>query len=413
VAEVRWHRPAALMQEPRQNQLLFFSPLLAMPSQHGGCVYPHALLTELSKQGWSVDYAWVAAPLRSKRPVMRNPLAASYIRRGWMMGATIFGRFIVWTPRWKPRRMRPPVGHWFAKFGGEHLATEEEKLFASSVIRRVRPSRVLIDSTPMLTLLDNLTPAERSTMKVAVLTHNLTHRRAELYRQFGQPLDFLPMTEQEEADLLRRADIIVAIQDREAEAFRKMVPERKVVTVPMPFQPQPVPVEAEKPGQCLFVGGYSGHNIEAVRWLLSQVWPQVLAAVPSARLVIAGTVCRAIPQAPAGVELRGPVDNLKAEYAAASVCLVPLPLGTGLKIKLVEAMSYGRPVVTTTAGAEGFKEVEAGTVTKVADGAENFAAATIELLTSANARIQIVDRQTSWLRKHLNPTTALSPLVGM
>ena len=49
--------------------LLFVSPLLAMPSQHGGCVYPNAVLTALHAAGTSIDYAWLAWPLRHDRLV--------------------------------------------------------------------------------------------------------------------------------------------------------------------------------------------------------------------------------------------------------------------------------------------------------------------------------------------------------
>ena len=400
-----------MSQPAPKRRLLFFSPLLAMPSQHGGCVYPHALLTEFHRQGWEIDYAWIAAPLRKGRPIMRNPLNAPYIRQGWMMGAATWGRFIFATPRWSPRGPRPPVGHWFAKNGGEHLATREEKLFASAVIHRCQPTCVLVDTTPMLTVLDGLPKADRPGIQVAVLTHNLISRRTDLYRQYNQPLDFLPLSADEEAALLNRADTIVAIQEREAEAFRKLVPAKRVVTIPMPFEPKPIAADLQVPGRCLFVGGYSGHNIEAAHWLLEQVWPRVRAQSPQAELVIAGTVSRAIQSPPPGVVLRGPVENLKEEYAKTSVCLVPLPLGTGLKIKLVEAMSHGRAVVTTSAGAEGFADIEEGRVAEVADGAGMFADAVARLLGDATLRERVVERQTAWLRLNLQPKTVLRPLT--
>ena len=221
------------------------------------------------------------------------------------------------------------------------------------------------------------------------------------------------MTRAEETALLERADVVVAIQDREAAAFREMLPQKRVVTVPMPLTPQPQPAHAEIPGRCLFVGGYSGHNIEAVQWLLSEIWPFVHVAQPQAELVIAGTVGRAVTNPPPGVRAIGPVENLKTEYAASSVCVVPLPLGTGLKIKLVEAMSYGRAVLTTPAGAEGFPELEAGHLAIVEGEARAFAEQLVRLLGSASERAEVVRRQLAWIEKFLNPEAALAQLAAL
>jgi glycosyltransferase involved in cell wall biosynthesis len=397
------------------QRLLFFSPMLAMPSQHGGCVYPHALLTELGRQGVAIDYAWLGKPLVNGRRWMRDPLNTPYVSTSWVRGTARLGSMRVpATLRGWLGEKTPTAGQ--QENGGEHTATPDEQAFAASVIRRLKPHRVLIDSTPMLTLLDTLSPAERARLHVSVLTHNLTWRRTELYRAAGQPLDFLPMTPAEEAALLSRADVIVAIQDREAEAFRAMLPGKKVVTVPMPFAPQPQPWSAAIPGRCLFVGGYSGHNIEAVKWLVSDIWPRVLAECPEAELIIAGTVGKCLKETPPAstsrIHILGPVDDLKAEYAKTSVCLVPLPLGTGLKIKLVEAMSYGRPVVTTPAGAEGFEELERGNVATVSDNAAGFASSVISVLTSAEIARTSATRQVDWIAQSLAPAAVARPLLS-
>lgn len=393
------------------RRLLFLSPLLAMPSQHGGCVYPHALLSHLHRLGLKIDYGWTGAPLFGGRRWMRNPLSADYVATSWIRDSVHAGDFLLpstlrgWLGRPEPLPFDPRVN------GGEHPATAAERRFAARLVRRLRPRDVLVDSTPMLTLLDDLSPSERAGLRVAVLTHNLNSRRTDLYRQFGRPLDFLPVTRSEESTFLARADVVIAIQEREAESFREMLPGRTVLTVPMPQALHPQPAASEKPGRCLFVGGYSGHNIEAVRWVLSEVWPSVRAALPQAELAIAGTVGRSVTTPPAGVLVLGPVERLEQEYAAAQVCLVPLPLGTGLKIKLIEAMGFGRAVLTTPAGAEGFADLEAGSVAVVAGEAGRFASELVSLLSSADQRASVVKHQLDWLGHHMNPDAALAGYV--
>ena len=387
---------------PEQRRLLFLSPTLAMPGQHGGCVYPHALLTELHRRGIAVDYAWLGTPLNSGRRLMRDPLAADYVSRGWVRDTLKVGPFRV-TSTWNGWLGRREPSKHGQTHGGEHPATSGERHFAANLLAGSGVQHVLVDGTLTLGALDSLSPQARSRLHVAVLTHNLISRRTELYRSAGEPLDFLPMTAPEEAALLTRADTIVAIQEREAAAFRKMVPGRRVVTVPMPVSAQPLAEPETGPARCLFVGGYSGHNLAALRALLTTIWPRVRAQLPDAELLIAGTVGRAAEPAPAGVMVLGPVADLRAAYARAHVCLVPLPMGTGLKIKLVEAMGHGRAVVTTPAGAEGFAELEAGLAAVVAEIPDAFADAVARLLSSPQERASVVARQTRWLSRELHP----------
>ncbi|WP_432541735.1 glycosyltransferase [Kineococcus sp. SYSU DK002] len=132
----------------------------------------------------------------------------------------------------------------------------------------------------------------------------------------------------------------------------------------------------------LFVGAADyGPNKAALRWFLDEVWPRVLEQVPSARFLAVGRgLSNVHPRAtgePGGVEFHSDVASVDPFYERADVCVVPLLSGGGTKIKLVEALSRGRAVVTTTLGLEGLEEHRA--VLRVADGAEQFAAALAEL----------------------------------
>jgi len=395
---------------PASRSILFVSHNLAMPSHHGGCVYPHALLSALRAAGRRIDYAWLGNPLVGGRRAMRDPLRADYIARGFVLGTRRIGglRLPATAGGWLGRGVTPPGA---GLPGGEHLATAEQRAFVARLIARTRPGLVILDGTPTTTVLDGLAPALRHPLKTAVLTHNLTHRRTELYRAAGLPLDFMPLSPEEEAGLLRRADTIVAIQDREAAEFRALLPGKPVITVPMPSTPDPLPPAQAEPGRCLFVGGYSGHNILAAQQLVRDLWPRIRAARPDAQLVLAGTVGQAVPGDHPGVQVLGPVADLRAEYARACICLVPLPMGTGLKIKLVEAMRYGRPVVTTRAGAEGFADLESGRVAPVADDPAQFATACAALLDDRPAWTSAVTRQLEWVRQNLSESSALRQLA--
>lgn len=122
----------------------------------------------------------------------------------------------------------------------------------------------------------------------------------------------------------------------------------------------------------LFVGSF-GHrpNVLAAEFLLENVWPVVSAARPAASLVLAGRgsaefLRKKIPQeqwAERRVTAEGFVDDLTPLYRNCRLFVAPLPEGGGIKIKILEAMARGVPIVTTPVGAEGITTEADGAIT--------------------------------------------------
>ena len=139
----------------------------------------------------------------------------------------------------------------------------------------------------------------------------------------------------------------------------------------------------------LFVADFSYRpNRQAARWLLERVAPLVCQTVPAARFVLVGggpfPPVRGVPSN--RFEFTGYVDDVLPHLARAKVVLAPLLAGGGLKLKVVEGMAAGRPVVATSVGAEGVG-AENGREIAVADGAVAFADALAGLLSdTARAR---------------------------
>jgi GT2 family glycosyltransferase/protein-L-isoaspartate O-methyltransferase len=141
-------------------------------------------------------------------------------------------------------------------------------------------------------------------------------------------------------------------------------------------------VPAQRAG-ILFVAGFAhGPNVDAARWLVESVMPQVWAHHPGVKLSLVGSnptdAVRAL--ASEHVEVTGFVsdEELVQRYGAARVAIVPLRFGAGVKGKVVEAMQQGLPLVTTGIGAQGLVGLEA--VVTVADEADGLAAGLLSLL---------------------------------
>jgi sugar transferase (PEP-CTERM/EpsH1 system associated) len=132
----------------------------------------------------------------------------------------------------------------------------------------------------------------------------------------------------------------------------------------------------------LFFGALDYYpNLEGLLWFLDEVWPRVLESHPAVRLRILGRrpppalVARQGPR----VEVAGFVEDLRPSLAAAAAVIVPLRLGGGTRLKILEAMAMERPVVSTTVGAEGI-DVAGGRELLLADEPERFAAEVRRLL---------------------------------
>lgn len=138
------------------------------------------------------------------------------------------------------------------------------------------------------------------------------------------------------------------------------------------------------PSPCLaFLGAYSyPPNNEAVEYFLTSCWDRIRAAHPDAILLVVGKDPQSIPsyqRKPEGVEFLGFVDDLDAVYRRARVIICPILQGGGTRVKLVEAASFGKPIVSTTIGAEGLG-FTSGVHSLLADTPEAFADACVRLL---------------------------------
>lgn len=252
--------------------------------------------------------------------------------------------------------------------------------------------------------------------RTAILMHDLLSARAERFAQSGTPLDMPAITFAEELGLLAGAHTALAAQQGEADLVRSQLPQSTTVVVtPVVLHPEPLDPGSVLEGRCLFVGSNIAPNRNALEFLLQSVWPTVRAQVPGATLVIAGSVGLALAPdersatlASLGVEILGKVPSLRAEYARAAVCLVPLLLGTGIKIKLLEALSFGKAIVSTPIGVEGLEAWVSDTLCIAGDGPA-FAAALIALLTDENLRRRQEAAALQLVTTHFGPGRELDP----
>jgi len=152
-------------------------------------------------------------------------------------------------------------------------------------------------------------------------------------------------------------------------------------------------VDSGDPPTAMFAGSYCyGPNADAAHWLVSNIWPLVLAARPGAALRLVGEPDDSVQrlESPPSVTVVGRVDSMEPELARADLVVVPLRYGSGTRLKILEAFAQRIPVVSTTLGAEGLG-AEAGVHLLVSDDAAGFASACIRLFEDVELRERLVD----------------------
>jgi glycosyltransferase involved in cell wall biosynthesis len=148
----------------------------------------------------------------------------------------------------------------------------------------------------------------------------------------------------------------------------------------------------EEAATVLFVGFFRHEpNVEAVLYFVREVLPLLRRQIPGARFRVVGAYpppsLKELAEQDSGIEITGMVDDIAIQYRRATVFVAPILRGSGTRLKILEAMASGCPVVSTAIGAEGLG-AGPGEI-RIADDAAGMAAALAQLLENPSERSEI------------------------
>lgn len=214
-----------------------------------------------------------------------------------------------------------------------------------------------------------------------------------------------PLEAWHERRLFCRFDRVLSVTEADRRYHARFVGEEKSLCVPNYVDErryQMADPPARDPELVVMTGNFGAfQNQQGARWLVEQVWPQVQAARPAARLLLVGHMPhnfrRSIELHP-GVCCTGTVPEMTPLQHQAAVGVVPLLHGSGMRIKILEALACKLPVVSTSLGAEGVA-LTPGEDALLADAPAAFAAAILRLLTEADMRQRLAENGLTLLRR--------------
>ena len=257
-------------------------------------------------------------------------------------------------------------------------------------------------------------PAALAVYNAIDLGHVQHYRRAKATGNVPDLMRALEAKEQETA-LARLADAVLVCSEGEREVLLRLCPAARVLVAGHVARSQPAAVPFEERAGLLFLGSFPHPaNVDAVRYFVRDVLPTVRAAVPEIELTMVGPdpAGDVVSLVASGVTATGWVKDLGSVFERKRVFVAPLRYGAGIKIKVLDSIARGVPVVATPVAAEGLHLV-AGESALIASGADEFAAAVVKLYGDRTLWQRLVEGGHAVLRRHFSERAMEAPLSAL
>jgi len=199
----------------------------------------------------------------------------------------------------------------------------------------------------------SLTFFDQSVLKI-LDTHDRFTGRFQTYLNNHLKPSWVSFFRSQEQKALKRADVILAVHQTEADYFSKLSGKKALVFNYIPDITRLPPKNFQK--RLLYIASANDINVATISFFIKETFPLLLQKHPDTMLIIGGGVCDRLIIENKNIILRGKVHNLVSFYSSGDIFINPEISGTGYKVKALEALSYGMPLVATTAGAAGVTE---------------------------------------------------------
>jgi SAM-dependent methyltransferase len=401
-----------------RGRLLCMSHVLPFPPRAGNEYRIHQMLAWLAAQGW--DILLLVCPL-DNQPLTSNQLDAAArpypnliicqrdgtlhyrLRDGSGMLDGLRSR--------RPRAFGPMLGEWReASPAGLRLRDLMQAFCPDVFVELVLDLVPAFDPAVLLAEYVFMTrpfALLRPGLFKVVDTHDVFSTRQTKVAQYGIE-NSLALAPELEAELLDRADLLIAMHEADANSMHKLAPRRPVISCGVDFTAsEPSTQPASRP-IVLMVGSDNAINVKGLNDFLRFAWPLVRQTLPQAELHLIGRVGDAMDSSLPGVRALGRVENLDAAYLEARVVINPAIAGTGLKIKTVEALAHLRPIVLWPSGVDGLGP-ELRALCNVATNWFDFARQVIDLAGRPDGARDLTERRSD-LARLFAPDAVYEPL---
>ena len=322
--------------------ILFFSPFPSHPDTHGNQASIQSTGRHFQQLGHKVHFVLL-------KSAMVDEAAIGLMRDTWDTFDLLYNTRPLWADG------NPiPFDHWYQEGLGEEIAAlcrkyDIDLLFCSYIFQSK-----LLEYVPghILKVID---------------THDKMGNRYEMLRSKGQPLEFFSCSPEEEGEYLRRADVVLARRDEEANYFDEVSGRKSSLVIPHVAKQRFVARDFTKVANVGVVASANQVNLAIVSELVKTLVAREQYSPIPFKLHIAGQIRAMVKSLPADeqrnfrrpwIRLHGFVPDIEAFYRMVDVVISPVTMGTGINIKTIEALAHGVPLLSTRWGAKGISTTE-------------------------------------------------------
>jgi len=252
-------------------------------------------------------------------------------------------------------------------------------------------------------------------------THDLISDLTRSARRYGEKIH-LKMSFDEEIELFRQYDTVLLIQERDYNQICRILGSDMCILAPHPPELRPREIRRSVSNIGLVASKWVA-NVDGLKWFLRRVWRSVVR--PGVTLNVYGAICEEMREPVgllgvirslvdrremSGVVFRGVLPELNRIYDEIDIVINPVRIGAGLKIKNVEALGAGLPLVTTSEGARGLEAV-VGKGCLVGDSPRMFASHLVRLIDDYQLRRSLGESGYSFASTRLSEHACYSQLL--
>lgn len=255
------------------------------------------------------------------------------------------------------------------------------------------------------------TVAENSNAKKVYRAHNIEYTLwQKRYNDENNPFkkwllgQLIPQLEKTERNFIQSVDAIIPISSLDQKTIQEWAPEipKKLIPFGYDFNATPTVNSSTREQSIIFLGALDWQpNIDGLKWFVENCWPNIFESHPHWKFKIAGR--NAYPEVHKiqgeGIEYLGEVKNAWEFYKSGGIMVVPLFTGSGMRVKIIEAMAAKIPLVSTTQGVEGIsctpnKHIE------LADNQNQLIQSVSKLIKDENYRTTLANNAEKMVRNH-------------
>jgi glycosyltransferase involved in cell wall biosynthesis len=338
------------MNNRRPMRVLLLTLRIPWPLTDGGAIATAKLAEYLQRSGQRVTLAALNTRKHHQPPEVMAPFVEA-----------VYTTSIDTTPRPLPLLRNLLAGQ--KPYIAERFYSPTHERLLADVMRQAQPDIVQLEGA----WLGQYIPALRrlSTAPIVYRAHNVEH---EIWQRLAahspNPLKrwlygrFSRQIERFEREMLQQIDALVPITQQDEAQLRQMGWEGPSRTVSAGIDPERLVAQpaAQHPLDLCFIGSLEwAPNVDGLAWFLADIWPKLRERWPSIRLTIAGKnpPANVLAWNHPGVTIAGEVPDAKAFLHSHGPLIIPLQSGSGMRLKLVEALALGKVILSTDVGAEG------------------------------------------------------------